>query len=243
MSVVTEHYEAVLARHYSKLAGDFEAACGRQRGLLERAGVLPAAGGRVLDLGCGAGLQSVPLARAGYAVTGVDFSPTLLAELRQRAAGLPVTAVEAEMLEFAQQRGPIFALALCMGDTLLHLPSREAVAALFAAVARRLEPEAAFVVSFRDLTVARAGLDRFIRLVAEPDLLMRCFLEYRDDHVMVHDLIDERGDDGQWIERRGAYPKLRLSPAWVQEALASAGFTSARAREDAGLWIVSARVA
>ncbi len=238
---MTDHYENVLARHYSELAGDFEAACQRQWALLERVGALPAAGAPILDLGCGAGLQSVPLARAGYPVTAVDLSPTLLSELGRRAAGLPVTPVQAEMVAFARQAEAAYALALCMGDTLLHLPSREEVRALFAAVAGRLEPEGAFVVTFRDLTVARTGLDRFLRLVAKPDLLMRCFLEYHDDHVMVHDLIDERGEAGRWSERRGAYPKLRLSAGWVREVLAAAGFEGVEADEQAGLWTVVGR--
>ena len=37
-------------------------------------------GGPVLDLGCGAGRFLVPLAEAGYAVTGVDTSAAMLAE-------------------------------------------------------------------------------------------------------------------------------------------------------------------
>ena len=39
-------------------------------------------GGPVLDLGCGAGRFIVPLAEAGYAVTGVDTSAAMLAEAR-----------------------------------------------------------------------------------------------------------------------------------------------------------------
>jgi 2-polyprenyl-6-hydroxyphenyl methylase/3-demethylubiquinone-9 3-methyltransferase len=39
---------------------------------LARAGVLP--GARVLDVACGAGLVSLPLAEAGYLVTGVDLA-------------------------------------------------------------------------------------------------------------------------------------------------------------------------
>ena len=37
-------------------------------------------GGPVLDLGCGAGRFLVPLAEAGYAITGVDTSAAMLVE-------------------------------------------------------------------------------------------------------------------------------------------------------------------
>jgi ubiquinone/menaquinone biosynthesis C-methylase UbiE len=44
-------------------------------------------GGELLDVPCGFGRHSVPLARAGYRVTGVDRSAALLEEARRRAAG------------------------------------------------------------------------------------------------------------------------------------------------------------
>ncbi len=60
-------------------------------------------GTRVLDLCCGPGLFLVPLARRGYAVTGVDLSPSLL----ERATGacaeaeVDVRLVRADMLAYA----------------------------------------------------------------------------------------------------------------------------------------------
>jgi SAM-dependent methyltransferase len=42
-------------------------------------------GARILDLCCGQGRHSVPLARAGYRVTGLDRSPYLLRKAQERA--------------------------------------------------------------------------------------------------------------------------------------------------------------
>jgi SAM-dependent methyltransferase len=44
-------------------------------------------GGDLLDVPCGFGRHSVPLARAGYRVVGVDRSEALLADARHRAGG------------------------------------------------------------------------------------------------------------------------------------------------------------
>jgi ubiquinone/menaquinone biosynthesis C-methylase UbiE len=44
-------------------------------------------GGDLLDVPCGFGRHSVPLARAGYRAVGVDRSDSLLAEARRRAGG------------------------------------------------------------------------------------------------------------------------------------------------------------
>src|ERR1700745_108692 len=43
-------------------------------------------GMKVLDVACGTGNQSIPAARTGAAVTGLDIAPNLLEQARQRAA-------------------------------------------------------------------------------------------------------------------------------------------------------------
>jgi SAM-dependent methyltransferase len=55
--------------------------------------------GRALDIGCGAGTDSVYLARQGWEVTALDFIPKALEYTRQRAAeaGVSVTPVEADI--------------------------------------------------------------------------------------------------------------------------------------------------
>lgn len=49
-----------------------------------------AADGRVLELGCGTGRVTIPLARAGAPIVGVDLSAPMLARARKRTARLRV---------------------------------------------------------------------------------------------------------------------------------------------------------
>jgi SAM-dependent methyltransferase len=59
---------------------------------------------RVLDLGCGPGRHSIPLAKQGAQVTGVDRSPFLLQKARSRAEleKLNIEWVEADMRSFVR---------------------------------------------------------------------------------------------------------------------------------------------
>ena len=64
-----------------------------------RRGSRPVPGGDLLDVPCGYGRHAIPLARAAYRVTGVDRSPTLLAEARRRAGDDAPDLVEADYRE------------------------------------------------------------------------------------------------------------------------------------------------
>jgi ubiquinone/menaquinone biosynthesis C-methylase UbiE len=71
--------------------------------IVEAVGLAP--GMDVLDVACGSGNATIPAARAGARVTGVDFSPELLAIARERAADAMVEIDwvdgDAEQLPFA----------------------------------------------------------------------------------------------------------------------------------------------
>lgn len=61
------------------------------------------AGGSVLELGCGTGRVSIPIAQAGIDVVGIDSSPTMLTRAREksREAGTPnLKLLRADMRNF-----------------------------------------------------------------------------------------------------------------------------------------------
>ncbi len=65
--------------------------------MLDRAGVGP--GTRLLDVAAGPGVLTFEAARRGAQVLAIDFSPAMVARLRQRAAESPVPGVTAEVMD------------------------------------------------------------------------------------------------------------------------------------------------
>jgi SAM-dependent methyltransferase len=235
MATARHHYDTLLAPHYSRLFGEFDAKVSEQRALLERLGVTarPSAG-LAVDLGCGSGFQTVALARLGFRVLAIDLSRRLLAELTRRARGLPVEAIAGDIRELARLVPARIDVAVCMGDTLSHLEREPDLARLFEAAAGRLVPGGRLVLTFRDLSGERRGLDRIVPLHASDDLVAACFLEYEPSTVMVHDLVWSRGPEG-WRFAKGAYRKLRLAPRVVAARLGAAGFVVERHQAPAGM--------
>src|ERR687889_1150213 len=57
-------------------------------------------GGPVLEIACGTGRVAIPIARQGFAVTGLDVVPGMLERARGKAAGLPIRWVEGDARDF-----------------------------------------------------------------------------------------------------------------------------------------------
>ena len=82
--------------------------------------LLRASGGtRVLDAGCGTGRVAIELARRGFAVTGVDADPPMLAAARSKAPEL--TWLAADLTELADHVDAQFDLAALAGNVVIYL--------------------------------------------------------------------------------------------------------------------------
>ena len=98
MTTAKQHYDTLLGDHYTWSVAGSADPYERSAAWLTRHGLASAS--RYLDLGAGFGAHAVPLARAGKAVTAVDFHAGLLAELR--AAAPSVATHEADLVTFVE---------------------------------------------------------------------------------------------------------------------------------------------
>lgn len=110
------------------------------------------AASRILDVGCGIGRHAVEFARRGFAVTGIDFSPAMLAEAQKLAIAKKVEVewIEADATTFVAAPPYDMAVCLCEGAFNLIGGEEEPVAhdlAILRNVAQSLKPGAPFVLN------------------------------------------------------------------------------------------------
>jgi SAM-dependent methyltransferase len=103
-------------------------------------------GGAVLELACGSGRFTIPLARSGIEVIGGDISAAMLRRGREQsaAAGAHVSFIQMDMKDF-DLGGRRFGLILIAANSILHLHDIDDFRRCFHAVARHLAPGGAFV--------------------------------------------------------------------------------------------------
>jgi ubiquinone/menaquinone biosynthesis C-methylase UbiE len=129
-------------------------------------------GGDLLDVPCGFGRHSIPLAQAGYRVVGSDRSQALLDEARRRAGGErwpKLVQADYRKLPFADAS---FDAALNLYTSIGFLGDEEDAKAL-AEIGRVLRPGAPLVIEtmHRDRLVT-LGSDRHWELLGEGRLLV-----------------------------------------------------------------------
>lgn len=119
--------------------------------------------GAVLELACGTGQITIPVARQGLSTVGLDRSLAMLkaAKRHAAAAGAPGAFLQGDMRGFALGRE--FALILVARNSLLHLLSTDDLLAALSAIRRHLTPDGvcAFDIFNPDVRLlARQGGER-----------------------------------------------------------------------------------
>ena len=135
------------ARYYDLIYGkwmDYDAQCAYLRALFEETGVPE--GGRVLDLGCGTGGHAIPLARAGYQVTGIDNSKRMVEIAAQKAEGLPAEFLHRDMRDLSLSGE--FDVAICMFGGFGHITEIADVRRALRGIHSLLRRDAPFVFEY-----------------------------------------------------------------------------------------------
>ncbi len=221
---------------------------------------LAAAGARrVLDAACGTGRHALALAARGYEVVGADVSVGMIARAEANASsGQVARFVVAGFGELAARAGRGYDALLCLGNSLPHALTDEALDETLADFAAALRPGGLLLIQNRNFDAVMAGRARWMppqahRESAREWLFIR-FYDFDADGLLTFNVMTlYREGDGAWtqhIEATALRPLLRDDLARAVEAagfgdvacfgdMAAAPFDAARS----GNLIVAARFA
>lgn len=103
-------------------------------------------GGPVLELACGTGRITVPMAKKGLRITGLDISTSMLVHAAQKSAaeGVVIEWVHADCRDFDLPEH--FSLVLFPFNSIAHLHDLEDIESCFACVRRHLKPGGRFIL-------------------------------------------------------------------------------------------------
>lgn len=141
--------------------------------------------GDVLELACGTGQLTVPLASAGLHIAGLDLSEPMLSAARDRAAAAKVSVEHllGDMRNF--DLGRQFGLIFIARNSLLHLHSTEDILAAFAMIRRHLAPGGMFAFDIFNPSVrilAQPANQRFPVMQVETELFGTLSVEATSDY-------------------------------------------------------------
>ena len=188
------------------------------------------ASGDVLELACGTGQLTVPVASAGLPIVGIDTSAPMLntAKARAAAAKVSVEYLLGDMRNF--DLGRQFGLIFIARNSLLHLHSTEDILAAFAMVKRHLAPDGMFAFDIFNPNVrmlARPAGQRFSVTQVETESFGTLSVEGTNDYDSDTQVnrgcwyVSAQGKPDAWI------PPLALRSIFPQELpllLAAGGF-------------------
>lgn len=114
-------------------------------------------GGPVLELACGSGRLTIPLAKEGINITGIDISEAMLhlAKLKSSKSGVSIRFVQADIRRF--DLGEKFKFIFIPAQSLSHLHTRAEIEDCFSCVRRHLAVEGRLLIELFNSSVKLLG--------------------------------------------------------------------------------------
>ena len=151
--------------------------------------------GRILDVGCGSGRDSLAFLKAGYEVVPIDGSPEMVTAT-SKLTGTSARVLAFDEIEFKREFDGIWACA-----SLLHVARRD-LDAVFVRLTKALKPEGVLYFSCKYGDAERFEHGRFFNDMNE-DLLKSLILHHSGLEILdlwiTDDVRNERRGAQQWL--------------------------------------------
>lgn len=194
----------------------------------------------IVDLGCGTGNLTIPLAVEGYQLTGIDLSEDMLAvaeqktgEYKSQLRGGAIHWVQQDLREWDLGEQVDVALSIC--DSLNYLLEEEDIVDAFRQTFKGLKPGGLFLFDVHTPEQLFAYADSQPFFLNEDDVAYIWTSELDDERVQIeHELTIFVKDSGKDTFRRIDETHLQraYSLQWLKEMLLAVGFTEVHMAAD-----------
>ena len=173
---------------------------------------------RILELCCGTGRLTIPIAKEGYNITGVDFTASMLEQAKTKASneGLEIAFIEADMrtLDVSETYDCIF----IPFNSIHHLYTNDDVFKAFASVKKHLKKDGVFLLdcfnpNIQYIVEAEKALTEIAKYTTKDgrDILIKQILKYDNktqvNHIEWHYFINGTFDSVQKLDMRLFFPQ------------------------------------
>lgn len=186
--------------------------------------------GILLDLACGTGTMSVQMAKRGYEVIGIDNSPEMLSEAREKAyeAGEDILFLCQDMCDI-DLYGTV-ECTICLLDSLNHLESAEELLAAFKGVSLFTVPGGLFIFDVNTQYKHKYVLGNNTFVYDNDDVYCVWQNEYDDESNTVEIFLDFFEEENGLYRRSSEYfTECAFSDETIRRLLKEAGFSDVKA--------------
>lgn len=186
--------------------------------------------GILLDLACGTGTMSVQMAKRGYEVIGIDNSPEMLSEAREKAY-----EAKEDILFLCQDMCNIdlygtVECTICLLDSLNHLESEEELQAAFEGVSLFTVPGGLFIFDVNTQYKHKYVLGNNTFVYDNDDVYCVWQNEYDDESKTVEIFLDFFEEENGLYRRSSEYfTECAFSDEIIRRLLKEAGFSNVKA--------------
>ncbi|WP_028611332.1 class I SAM-dependent DNA methyltransferase [Paenibacillus harenae] len=189
----------------------------------------------VVDLGCGTGSLSIPLARSGFHVYGIDLSSDMLSVARGKWDEAPqlvtrprtgtIRWLQQDMREWELQEPVDAVISFC--DCINYLTEESDIEAAFRATCTGLRSGGTFLFDMHPpgQLIRYAKEQPFVLDERDVAYIWTCELEEERCEIEHHlTIFTLNGDDSRFYRFEETHVQRAYDPDWIEAALLRAGF-------------------
>jgi len=191
----------------------------------------------ILDIGCATGKLAFALAEAGHSVTAIDLDERMIGYARQSQGNAkphgagnarevhPVEFIAADMLDIKRLfSGRLFDRVLCFGNTLVHLPDREAISSFLSQARGLLARRGKLLIQILNYDhILSRGIANLPAIETQNLVFTRAYAARPDNRLDFSTSLQDRNTN---TIVKSVIPLLPLVQAEADRLLSEAGFGS-----------------